>query len=265
MNNMIPAGYHLVVDMSSWVTNPDMRELKDNGVEAVILRNYFSTTQPDHLFLDKVERCEKAGMPWAPFGWGDPFQTPAKHAEKWFTNLAGLNYSLYMVDIEQYGKTYLNLPPYPSKDNLNQWAYNLCIEIAKLKTISVYSRTTFITGYIPKMQYWIDDYLVHYASYPYASGTVKTTWEDFYKNWMPKTFAPFFAKDWKAEKKADGWQFSGDKFVLPGTGNSRMDFDFVNDRYLEAILGTTPPPPEGGGLDMEGKVEAMWGVHPELW
>jgi hypothetical protein len=80
------------------------------------------------------------------------------------------------------------------------------------------------------------------AHYPYNSSTIRTTWQDFKTNYKPSINSPALptgSTKWKF------WQFTGDKFILPGC-ESLLDINYFNGELadLKKFVGnetTTPP------------------------
>ena len=73
---------------------------------------------------------------------------------------------------------------------------------------------------------------------------------------IPAPLLPARCPDW------DFWQFSGDKFVLPGC-QSPLDLNFFHGDLpaLQGWLGRVPLPE----LTLEEKIQRLWQAHPDLW
>ena len=83
------------------------------------------------------------------------------------------------------------------------------------------------------MQLWLPSQESWYAHYPYIFGKVNITWDDIKPGgkWyptIPQPSLPLSVK-WKT------WQFSGDKFILPGTGGIPIDLNFFNGTEIELV------------------------------
>jgi GH25 family lysozyme M1 (1,4-beta-N-acetylmuramidase) len=91
---------------------------------------------------------------------------------------------------------------------------------------------------------WVGNYDFWLASYPYAAGRVDSTWEE-----LPSHFPDGWNEDrWIAPvpngRRPKIWQFSGDKFWLPGI-NGALDLNLFDgdEAALRQWAGLEPPPP----------------------
>jgi hypothetical protein len=154
-------------------------------------------------------------------------------------------------DQEQHGHTYLNLPPYYSPDKLSSLGHQHIEALATLGLRqSIYTRTTWVDSYAKPAYKWMQDYTVWLASWPYKTGVVYTDWQTLIDVYAPKAFAPYRTAESKKYALNVGlWQWSGDKFTLPGIYGaggklSAVDLNFVSDDIFSLMeTGTYSPPP----------------------
>jgi len=195
------------------------------------------------------------------FTWYDPYVDVKKQIETVRTAIHGTRISRIWVDVEQHGVSYKNLPPYvaPAKLSTGILSYVTGLETMGIP-VGTYTRSTWVWAHCRPMLDWMYSRPVWLASYPYASGLVNVTWQSLIDDWAPKKFSPYFVPDWPEDlRRADIWQFSGDKFVLPGVQGSNskpiaLDIDWV---FEEEGAGPAPEPE----LSDSQKLEILWQAY----
>lgn len=85
---------------------------------------------------------------------------------------------------------------------------------------------------------WQSEFKFALAEYPYSTDVVSCSWADLKAKWLPAVRIPRLACGITASQVAD-WQFSGDKFILPGVTNglglpTKLDLNYVYD--LQRLL-----------------------------
>lgn len=85
---------------------------------------------------------------------------------------------------------------------------------------------------------WQSEFKFALAEYPYNTTVVSCSWETLKLSWLPQVRLPRLACGIQGSQVAD-WQFSGDKFILPGIVNgiglpNKLDLNYVYD--LNSIL-----------------------------
>lgn len=125
--------------------------------------------------------------------------------------------------------------------------------------VGMYSARWFIEQYAPNITNWIHNpqYLRWMAQYPYPAGTVTTTWEDLDANHYPAENTKIWLPG--VVTALDCWQFSGDRFKLPGvyanaTGAlGAVDLNMIQlpfaqfcEKYHYTPRVDPPPPPDDG-------------------
>jgi hypothetical protein len=99
-----------------------------------------------------------------------------------------------------------------------------------------YTSKGFVDTYSPQMKAWLGNYRGWYAQYPYDYTPVTTTWETFRSAYLPARKEPLVPDGCEA----DIWQFTGDKFYLPGFWQdskrkikSQLDVNFFQGTFSD--------------------------------
>lgn len=241
-------GYKLVLDVSHHQTfNYD---LVKKYVDGVIIRLGFGT-QADSL-VDKHYQGFK-DIPCAGYQWFRPDQDVKMQIDLVRRVTEGKDIKVIFSDQEQRGHWVLgqDIAPYYSAAVLSEKARQH-VEGLDLHgfEMGIYSRASWISAFAKPMYSWMFNYETWLASWPFAKGAITTSWESLISYWAPKKFSPYFTTDWPADKKnLSAWQWSGDKFIVPGiftvNGAPRTsDFNFISDALFEKFtMGSVPPPP----------------------
>ena len=252
------------IDLGPCAKDVDFKLLKEKGISFVILK----ATQGDYLvnkgFPEKMEGALKEGLKVGLFHWCDPLVSAEGQAEYFLKNTAGMPYHFSAADIEQ------------EWSDWQEWAARKISKFLSPKVISengrvvtellaegsgrqvlVYSRASFVHDYARPMLDWMGAWPLWMAHYPYGREKVHISWEIFKENYLPVIENPFMPQghpDWAM------WQFTGDKFYLPGV-DLAVDVDFFNgdvkalERFCGVAADLTPgslkdtgaqPSPESG-------------------
>jgi len=238
------------IDVSRWQPNVDWALLKSKGVEFVIIKATQGNYAVDSMLKTHVAGAKKAGMIIGLYHWADPLVDATSQAKYFLNAIAGLSYHMVAVDVEQFWADWQewssgNIKKYIQPDVistnartiLKYWQNNLSVPRV------VYTRASFIHGFARPMLTWVGGLPLWLAHYPYNTKRVRTTWEVFksdYKPDIPGPSLPTGCTKWTF------WQFTGDKFYLPGV-DTPLDVNYFNGSLAElkvfAKLTTTPPPP----------------------
>lgn len=251
----------LGVDVSYWQQTVDWALLKSVGVEYAFIKATQGNYMTDSMMLKHLEGAQKAGLITGLYHWCDPTVGDEAQAQYFVQQTKGLSYSFAVADMEQHwadwnewrqGKVTKILSPDRINKNgqtiLNYWNQNL-----KVRTV-LYTRGSFVREYA-KSAAWVCGYPLWLAHYPYASGRIKTTWEVFKTQYKPGISAPFLppgCSSWTF------WQFTGDKFILPGISTA-ADVNYFNGslddlRTFANLPPVEPPPPT---LTLEERVRRL--------
>lgn len=255
MNN-----YTLGIDASRWQDKIDWALLKAKGVDYAILKytqgNYFTDPKLQSHYVG----ARSAGMIVGAYHWVDPSsKQKASRQVTWFKKAFDqFPADFICLDIEQYWEYWTEyyahtvstiIPGERISGLSHEMAYTLRKDYSPTQVV-VYTNPWFPMSYSRAMFGWMGQCGLWYANYPLPRiPVIKTTWEDL-KKYYPKediTFPkgyPVELKDWRL------WQWSGDKFILPGV-DTRVDLNFYDGSVGQMILwcgGTfTPTPPVVGG------------------
>lgn len=245
--------YHLVIDASYWQQALGFGEFRDY-VDGFTFRSSYGTYR-DPKFKEHVKNAMGFGYEnIAAYAWFRPMQNVKAQIETVRQQLDGTPVNFVLADIEESSRISYDNPPRYSPDQLNDLAWQFVSGLETLGVIvGIYTRSTWVSAYCPKLVDWMYRYPVWLASYPYASGRVSTSWREMLERYAPKTFSPYYVKSWNFPKeRTDAWQFSGDKFVLPGIyaneQKSRLmpvDLNYASSEFFDMmkIDGEAPAPP----------------------
>lgn len=249
-------GYKLVLDISHYhYLNYD---LVCEQVDGFIVRAAFGQYK-DARFETHYSEIAARGKPIAVYQWFRPDQSVTAQIEVMKLALENKKIRVIFSDQEQHG-LYFNggsMIPFYSPAALSELCRSHVTGLALHGyEVGTYTRGTWVMERCQPSLAWRYEYPVWLASWPYAQGAYTCSWNEFKSTWLPKTFSPFYPSGWPVEKRfADAWQFTGDKFILPGintsTGvNRSVDVNFVSDalfaRFTDAPV--IPPAPDSAEL-----------------
>jgi len=255
--------YCLGVDVSSWQTTLDWQILHNAGVRFAIIKAAQGKYLQDPLCPSHLKNAQAAGMLCGIYHWMDPADKPEDQINNLSARLAGLDFEFLALDVEQYWSDWAewkkSMPTKRHPARLISERAQACAVLIRerfQKPVLIYTRASFVKEYAPQMAEWLGDWPLWLAHYPYRSGKIHLTWEQLRQEYAPRIPGPAIpqgCEDWKF------WQFSGDKFVLPGE-QGPLDLNFYHGSLqdLQEWLGQPLTPRE---LSMEEKLEVLWNAH----
>jgi GH25 family lysozyme M1 (1,4-beta-N-acetylmuramidase) len=234
----------LGIDVSGWNPSVNWDLLYQGGVRFAVIKLTQGTSSLTNLAREHVEGARRVGMVVAGYHWNDPMLDDNKQIDFFASQLDKYDIKLGYVDVEQYWQDWAEfyqslrdgtpITKIITSSRISQSAYNMMTGLRNRGFSSqIYTRWSFITGRASPMQLWISPEESWYAHYPYAVGRVNITWDDIKPGgkWYPTIKAPYLP----AGVKWRMWQFSGDKFILPGTGGIPIDLNLFNGTETELI------------------------------
>lgn len=261
--------FTLGVDVSSWQPKVDWKILYEGGVRFAIIKLSQGNYSYDRLAREHAKGAREAGMVVGLYHWHDPLCNVKSQLDFINNCLVGIDYDFFSIDVEQYWGDWAEWRKgYITKKlgatTISVTSQQLATEVkafTKKKTL-IYTRASFVREYAAKMQYWLKDWDLWLAHYPYRPGRVSVSWKGLKEANLPMISGPSLppnCREWKF------WQFSGDKFVLPGV-STPLDLNFFNgsEKELRVWCGLEveeTPIPE---IDYETMVRLLWQAHPEL-
>jgi GH25 family lysozyme M1 (1,4-beta-N-acetylmuramidase) len=259
--------YCLGVDVSSWQATVHWEKLDENGVRFASIKASQGSYRQDPLGPSHLKAAQAAGMLCGVYHWMDPGCAVNAQISNLEHRLKGLDYAFLALDVEQYWSDWGEWQKgsiskrYPGK--LISDCAQACADamLSKFnKPVLIYTRASFVKEYAPQMVEWLPNWDLWLAHYPYHPGRIHLSWEQLKKHYVPSIPAPAVpegSKNWRF------WQFSGDKFILPGE-QSALDLNFYHGSLqdLQAWLGQPQTP---RSLSLEEKLDALWQAHPEIW
>jgi lysozyme len=258
--------YCLGVDVSHWQAQVEWPQLYAAGVRFAIVKASQGNYRRDPLLHTHVRGAAAAGMLCGVYHWFDPSNSPASQITNLQVHLKGVDFDFCALDVEQYWQDWEEWKRQAvtrrfSGEVISQGSLEMAHKLRawSAKPVLIYTRASFVTEYAPQMAAWLPDWPLWLAHYPYPGGRESLGWQVLKQNWAPAIPAPLLparCTDW------DFWQFSGDKFVLPGC-QSPLDLNFFHGDLpaLQGWLGRVPLPE----LTLEEKIQRLWQAHPDLW
>jgi len=259
----------LGIDVSHWQPGVDWGLLFGNGVRFAVVKASQGSYGRDPSLRSHAVGAGAAGMLVGLYVWFDPGCSPEATLRNFLAASEGLAFDFVAVDVEQYWKDWREwaqqkITRFYSGREISEGSRKLVqlLKQATGKRVVVYSRASFIREYAPEMESWLVGEDLWMAMYPYASGRVSVSWDVLKEKLLPRIQSPALPKgcgEWVM------WQFSGDKFLLPGVSTA-VDLNFFNGNLsgMRVWLGL---PVEIGEVEisLENKVRVLWEGHPELW
>jgi GH25 family lysozyme M1 (1,4-beta-N-acetylmuramidase) len=260
----------LGIDVCHWDTNINWGTLKSSGVEFVFIKATQGNYLTDPMLNKYCADANKAGLIVGLYHWCDPIVSASSQAAYFLKAISGLTYHMISLDVEQQWADWSEWSKHKITKvfSSNQISENGRLIAAAVKSAiktpaAVYTSSWFINEYAPTAVNWLKDYPLWLAHYPYKSGRISTTWDSFKTTNKPTIAAPSMPKgitQWTF------WQFTGDKFILPGA-DSALDVNYYNGTLdeLKKMLGikteteTRPAPPttEERVTTLEGRVTKL--------
>jgi len=193
--------------------------------------------------------------------WNDPLVPDQVQAQYFLDAIAQLPVSFLAVDVEQEWADWnewrrlrrgeiSRLTQFIKPDRISASALAV-VEYLRSKTtkpVLIYTRCTFVMEYAAPMLRWIGNWPVWLAQYPFANGEEAISWDEL-KRRIGNFDGPIFPRGWSVSSGWKFWQFTGDRFVLPGMGGNRADVNLFNGsaddlRAFIAAAELPKPPPE---------------------
>lgn len=249
------------IDVSRWQPNVDWALLKSSGVDFVFIKATQGNYTVDPMLKKHVDGANSVGMVVGLYHWCDPLISADSQAKFFVNSVQGLKFHMVSADVEQFWADWQewsagSISKYLSPDVISSNAYNILnYWKTNLPVPSVlYSRASFVHGFARPMLNWVANWPLWMAHYPYNTTRIKTTWDVFKSQYKPSIPGPSLPS---GSTKWTFWQFTGDKFVLPGVDTS-LDVDYFNGDLAQlrqfVHLDALPPPPP---LTLEQRVAKL--------
>jgi len=259
----------LGVDVSHWQPAVDWGLLYGEGVRFAVVKAAQGSYSRDAGMVGHAMGAAAAGMLVGLYGWHDPNCSPEAEADNFLKAIDGVAFDFLALDDEQYWEDWGEwqegrITKFVPGAKISESSRRV-VELLKKETwkpVVVYTRASFVHEYAPQMASWLKGEDLWLAHYPYPIGRVSTSWGVLKEKLLPKIEGPAKptgCKDWQL------WQFSGDKFLLPGVSTA-VDLNFFNGN-LKGMREWLGLPVEGviEDYNTEEKVRILWENHPELW
>lgn len=245
------------IDVSKWDwyvdknQPPDYAFLAGEGVDFTIIKAVDGYLQ-DKRFAGHYNAITKTEMPVIGFyAWNYPWLDGKIQAQKMIEAGVGKKFDFYMVDVEQGTRNGIRLAANQINDTARQTVEYLAANGGK--PLVIYSGKWFLEGFIGNnifgipLYRWMLDYPLNLAEYPYPKGVVSCTWQALREKYLPEIYSKRESPRLISGMKTwQFWQWSGDKFRLPGCP-SLIDLNYYNgsleDMKTWIETGTGPAVP----------------------
>ena len=254
----------ICVDISHWDKGAKLEPMVQGGAELFIFRSTIggdSVIGLDDAFADFCQQANALGVPFGAYHFDDPFYTPARqlvNIQKQMS-IAGPGLKFLAQDVEK-ERPFSGAAPY-NPANLAEHTETMYTAMVGLGLpMLFYSRTQWINTYCPQLWSFLKNKSLWLAAYPTIwspieglSKTIITDWTKLKSTYIPRlgTTVPTVP----AGQSCVLWQFSGDRFCLPGSaptnGGRTIAIDLsINFGTLDtfmAQIGTTAGVPLPAG------------------
>lgn len=267
------SGRALGVDVSRWNGGLDFAALKAGGVSFAIIKVSQGREMHDVLRLSHNRFAHDAGLICGVYHWCDPCHDPQAQVDNFTRAVQGLHFDFCAVDVEQHWSDWREWAASKISTAVPAAQISRCARLvaegirqATRRPTLIYTRRTFIEAHAAPMLEWLPGWDLWLAQYPYPRGRLSLTWQALLGEHLPKGLQPALPQGcagWRF------WQFSGDRFILPGSGGRPIDLNFFNgdEAALRAwCRAEVQPPPSAAcaGLTLEERVRRLWEAHPDL-
>lgn len=266
-NRWTPYAKGMDISRYQTIAKDDWPKIKDAGIDFVIAKSGQGDWWKDTGFSEHVQNAYDVDIPMLAYFWFEgkyynsfgldeenwPSPEDDRQVNKLFTSIA--NRKIYGLFIDEEDKD--QVTPAWSIAACGQFSHRVRDRLSK-----TYYGAEFPLGIYTGNWYWennkapftwmANENLIQMgwvAIYPYSKTYVKTTWKDMWELHMPRDDYPVPTLNWKDWKF---WQFSGDKFILPGIENgaggpSALDLNLYNGtpEQLHAFLKFIPKTEHG--------------------
>lgn len=223
----MPNPTELVIDISLWQRKIRAEILRAAGVQLAIIKATQGKTA-DPVFKKNAQDCQENGLPVAAYHWCDPIEDAESQAWTHLEAVRGLPVRFLAVDVEQWWSNWGDwrmalqrklewaAVRTVKRGKLGPHAEKVCSTLRKAGyPVVLYTSRGYVTSYAPEMASWICDYPLWVAAYIQPAGKMTLDWDAFKASWLPKASqSPLLPP---GAGRVVGWQFTGDRFILPGT------------------------------------------------
>lgn len=226
----------LLIDVSRYVEFVDWSFMFQNKVRCSIAKASQGASWKDPKFGDHTVGGASVGMVTGGYHWVDPMVSYVTQCNNFKDALNGKPVDMAWLDSEQYWASWVEyfnsrqggaitqiIRPNQISD-VTQEMYRILDRDLDMP-VGVYSAPYFMNDYSKPMIEWTATISKWLASYPYKRGNLNVTWDSFLNFWLPVRdlwYPPGYPNE---AKNPIIWQFSGDKFLLPGISGA-VDLNF---------------------------------------
>ncbi len=259
----------LGIDVSRWQPQVDWDLLAAAGVRFAIAKASQGSASRDSALGMHLSGAQSVGMITGVYHWCDPTLNAQRQVDNFCQAVANQAFDFAAVDVEQYWSSWNEwlsgkVAGLASPEQISASALAVAqgLRQACAKPVLIYTRTSFVNDYARPMLDWLAGWPLWLAQYPYPAGRIQATWEELQNDLLPTPKGPPLPKgcrEWAF------WQFSGDRFVLPGCSTA-LDLNLFNGTPadLEEWCGRVPAGEPALEISDEEILRLLWQAHPEL-
>lgn len=225
----------LCIDVSHYNKDINYPLLKSNGVSTVVIKTSSGTQGADNYARIHITSARAAGLHIGLYHWIDPLNDGAGQAAHFYKFITEMQPEFIAGDLEQWwadwdlwrryrtGDLPIEEVPYVSREQVNRAAHDFFNRLTTLTSLPqlCYSSLTYLNdrgrlvkAWLPEVNFWI-------AWWIHPKKVTRCTWDELRGFYPPSELniptgipAPVL------------WQWSGDRFLLPGIKGS-IDLNFI--------------------------------------
>lgn len=214
------------IDVSRYDERVDWSVLAAGGVSFMIAKATQGDYNRDPLLESHLTGAANAGLVTGVYHWCDPIQSDSDQLDFLVNSIHGLPYRFVCLDVEQHWANWADWPKprrgkknkgrlSPEKISRNAWnlADGLRQQLPAGMPVVIYTRVSFIHEYARPMLNWLANFPLWMAQYPLLRGVGPSIqWSDL-DGLLKKCLRPTLPR---GSSRWTFWQWSGDRFNLPG-------------------------------------------------
>lgn len=254
--------WETVIDISLWQPKINADILKAGGVRMVIAKAS-TGNGADPRWAQHAAEVRRAGLILGAYHWCDPIQNAEAQAQRFLDTVTDSGVRALFLDVEQWWSNWGTW--YDAMAKRVEWAAVKAFaprvisenarRIAAYLTartdlpVVIYSSLGFVNGHAADMATWMGAYPFWLARYVFSGARETITWADVAG--LKAQLSPTAPVTPAGAGRLVGWQYSGDKHMLPGVyademGNrlSTLDLNVFDPAWLAQISGGELPTPE---------------------
>ena len=221
-----------LIDVSHWDPSVDWSILKSHNVLSAIIKATDGYGGVDNMFQTHCNGAKAVGMVLGAYHFFRPWIDQAsieKQAQFYLDKIANQPVKFVAMDLEEYTRNPATKVA-PSVYSRRVQTFAAYITSHSPLPFVIYTRKSFLDISAPQVYDWLGNYKLWMAHWRYTqddlnSGKQTLTWEQLVAEHIPPYSGPTVPPsntDWTL------WQWTGEKFLLPGVAENSVDLNFFN-------------------------------------